>query len=120
MSNYGMMCGIDDAIEWLQTKTFKADDMAHRTIERLKYVRDKDVGVKPRFHKGHFGKKYDTWTCGHCGAPTKDGVGDTFCRNCGYRILWDNPRCLTGWNDPVENSAESSYQWNKTQEDAKT
>ena len=54
-------------------------------------------GEKPKFHKGHFGKKYDYYTCGHCGATTKDSVLDNFCWNCGFRILWDNPRCLTDY-----------------------
>lgn len=92
----GMMCGIDQAIEWLQTKTMKIEDMPDRIINRLKYIKAKEDGVKPIFHKGVYGKKFDTWTCGNCGATTRDGVGDNFCRNCGYAILWDSTRCLTG------------------------
>ncbi len=51
-------------------------------------------GEKPKFHKGKYGKKYDNYTCGNCGAGLKDIVDD-FCWSCGFRILWDNPRCLT-------------------------
>lgn len=91
-----MMCGIDQACEYLSTLD---GEMPERIINRLRYVQAKDNGVKPKFHKGIYGKKYDTWTCGNCGATTKDGVGDNYCRNCGYRILWDNPRCLTGYKD---------------------
>lgn len=96
--SYETMCGIDQAIEYLQgcSPRSKEDDMPLRIIERLRYVRDKDVGKKPKYHKGIHGHKFDSWTCGHCGATTKDGVGDTYCRNCGFRILWDSPRCLTG------------------------
>lgn len=96
--SYEIMCGIDQAIRYLQDSQPRdtKDDMPQRIISRLQYIQDKDEGVKPKFHKGHYGKKYDYWTCGHCGATTLDGVGDTYCRNCGYRILWDNPRCLTG------------------------
>jgi ribosomal protein L40E len=90
-----MMVGIDEAVEWLEAKTFKADDMPNRIINRLRYVQAKDEGVKPKFHKGMYGKKFDSWTCGNCGAATLDGVGDNYCRKCGYKILWDSTRCLT-------------------------
>ena len=52
------------------------------------------TGKKPKFHKGHYGKRYDYYTCGNCGAITKDII-DNYCWDCGFRILWDNPRCLT-------------------------
>ena len=91
-----MMCGIDQAIEWLQTKTMKIEDMPDRIINRLKYIKAKEDGVKPIFHKGIYGHKHDHWTCGNCGVTTKDTVLDNYCWNCGYKILWDSPRCLTG------------------------
>ena len=53
-----------------------------------------ECGKKPKFHKGKHIK--DWWTCGNCGATTRDSVVDNYCSNCGYRILWENPRCLTG------------------------
>ena len=93
---FGMMCGIDQAIEWLQTKTFKNDDMPGRIINRLRYIKAKDDGVKPKFRKGLYGRKYDAWKCGNCGTEGID-VQDNYCWNCGYRILWDNPRCLTDY-----------------------
>lgn len=94
----GTCCSIDDAVRYLKECNPRdtKDDMPERIINRLLYVRDKDAGVKPTFRKGIYGHKYDQWTCGHCGAVTKDGVGDSYCRNCGYRILWDSTRCLTG------------------------
>jgi len=55
-----------------------------------------EAGYKPKYHNGHYGKKYDYWTCGQCGFTVKRGVIENYCCNCGYRILWDNPRCLTG------------------------
>ena len=101
MSNYNTMCGIDQAIEWLDSVKgniqipLKRDaDMPDRIIERMKYIRDKDAGVKPRFNKGIYGHKYDSWTCGNCGAGIPD-VLPNYCRNCGYKILWDSTRCLT-------------------------
>lgn len=53
------------------------------------------AGAKPRFRKGHFGKKYDRHTCGNCGAGLD--VYMDYCYKCGFRILWDNPRCLTDY-----------------------
>jgi len=91
-----VMVGIDEACEWLETKTLKTDDMPRRIINRLRYLQAKDDGVKPRFHKGEYGKKYDYWSCGQCGAITKFYTVDNYCHKCGYRILWDSPRCLTG------------------------
>lgn len=99
--SYGIMCSIDDAIEWIQTKTLKSEDMPDRIVSRLKYIRDKDVGVKPKYHKGVYGKKFDSWSCGHCGTTLTHDVLNNFCHECGYRILWDNPRCLTGMKDPT-------------------
>ena len=54
------------------------------------------IGSKPIFHKGRYGKQYDYWTCGNCGSTVKHDVVENYCCNCGYKILWDNPRCLTG------------------------
>lgn len=98
------MCGIDQAIKYIsecQPRT-KGDDMPDRIVNRLRYIRAKDVGVKPKYRKGISGKKYDTWTCGNCGVTLRDGVRDNFCWNCGYRILWDSCRCLTGREDENE------------------
>lgn len=52
------------------------------------------TGARPKFHKGKYGKQYDSYTCGHCGHQVKD-INDNYCWNCGYRILWDSIRCLT-------------------------
>ena len=95
--SHGMMCGIDEAIEYIEKcePRNKDDDMPGRIIERLKYVRDKDKGIAPKYHKG-IKTAYDYWSCGQCGRRTKDYVGDNFCVECGYRILWSSPRCLTG------------------------
>lgn len=89
----GPMCGIDDAIEWIQTKTLKNDDMPDRILRRLEYIRNKDVGVKPKFHKGK--SIHDWWTCGNCGHIVSE-IGYNYCPECGYAIKWDSCRCLTG------------------------
>ena len=92
----GTCCGIDEAIKYLAEAQprHKGDEMPYRIINRLKYIRAKEVGVKPKLNKGKYCK--DWYTCGHCGAGMKDSVNDNFCWNCGYRILWDSTRCLTG------------------------
>ena len=104
-----MMCGIAEAIEWLETRTLKTDDMPGRIVNRLRYIQAKDEGVKPKFHKGHYGKKYDSWTCGNCGSVIRGDVGDNYCQNCGYRILWDSPRCMTGYKDGEENEHRQDH-----------
>lgn len=56
-------------------------------------------GAKPKFVKGIYGKKHEHWNCGNCGSMLKHEVLENYCCNCGYRVLWDNPRCLTGYHD---------------------
>lgn len=96
MDNIGIMCGINAAIEYLQSLHPAADDMPQRIVNRLRYVREKEDGVKPTFHPGIYGHKYDTWHCGHCGRDLIRGVTADYCDKCGYRIKWDSIRCLTG------------------------
>lgn len=59
------------------------------------------TGARPKFHKGKYGKQYNSYTCGHCGHQLKD-INDNFCWNCGYRILWDSIRCLTDKSPETE------------------
>ncbi len=89
------MCGVDDAIAYLRGLD---DDRARDTAARLTYIRDKETGVKPKFHKGRYGHKYDYYTCGHCGSTFPHGA-ERFCSNCGYAVLWDIPWCLTGYKE---------------------
>ena len=40
-------------------------------------------------------------TCGNCGC--KINLGNNFCQNCGYKVIWDEIRCMTdrkGLNRP--------------------
>ena len=41
-------------------------------------------GKKPKLHKGKYGEKYDSWTCGNCGAELVYSVCENYCHNCGY------------------------------------
>ena len=57
-------------------------------------------GARPKFRPGKYGKQYDTHTCGNCGRTVR--VEDNYCGGCGFRILWDNPRCLTDYHTEGE------------------
>lgn len=62
-----------------------------RSVNRVLYEFNKSDGAKPKFHKG---KHVNDWyTCGNCGSVVD--IGDNFCKNCGYKLLWDGIRCLT-------------------------
>ena len=62
--------------------------------QKLERYEKMNIGFKPKYHKGKHVK--DWWTCGQCGTTVFDGVTSNFCMNCGCRIRWNNPRCLTG------------------------
>ena len=91
-NGYGIMCGEEDALTFLYS--LPVSEKRDRTIERVRYRFDQTKPVKPKFHKGHCGKKYDSYTCGHCGHGIT--VINNYCPNCGFVIGWDSTRCLTG------------------------
>ena len=57
------------------------------------------AGASPVFHKGKYGKQYDSHTCGACGYVLT--VTNNYCPNCGTRALWTNPRCLHGQGEQM-------------------
>lgn len=57
-------------------------------------------GFKPKYVAGKYGKKFSYHKCGNCGV-TIEVIAD-YCFKCGYRILWENPRCLTGSTEVVD------------------
>lgn len=85
------MCGIDKAIETID-KHIDEDQMYPQVISRMKYIRDKDNGVRPNRYKH---KSFDYYKCGQCASSIHD-ISYNFCPNCGYRIKWDSIRCMTG------------------------
>jgi len=93
VADYGVMMSFDDAVIWIE-ECAPPGDRKDRAIARLKYERDKSVPVKPRFHKGQYGKKYDYHTCGKCGTIVY--VVNDYCPQCGRMIGWDRIRTMTG------------------------
>ena len=91
---YGMMDSFDNIIAWVEKLDVSDVDYKERVLARMRYERDKAIPVKPRYVKGLYGKKYDTYYCGNCGHGISE-IGDNYCRNCGTSIGWDSPRCLT-------------------------
>ena len=96
---YGACCSVAEAIEYMKKQNGESD-MHYRTINLLEHMRKKQEGVKPKYYKASR-SIYSYWCCGNCGGRKVD-VGDNFCPNCGYYIKWDSPRCLTGCDDPKE------------------
>ena len=81
--SYGMMCGYDEAIAWAERQPDST--VKNCAIARMKYERDKTIPVKPKFPKGIYGHKFDSWFCGNCGA----GIAEAhwkYCPSCGFAI----------------------------------
>ena len=82
---YGVMVGCSTAITWVENLKDVDENIKMRVLSRMHYEFDKDIPVPPKFHKGKYGKKYDYYTCGHCGNGISFEV-DHFCSNCGFAI----------------------------------
>ena len=80
---YGLMVGCDTAIKWIEE--LPESDMRNRVLSRMRYEFDKDNPVKPKYHKGRNGRRYDSYSCGNCGAGITEAHW-TYCPNCGFRI----------------------------------
>lgn len=89
--SYPAMISMDDAIKWAERQP--ESTIRDAALSRLRYELDKTRPVKPKFHKGQYGKQYDNYTCGQCGHLI--AIINNFCPNCGYAIGWDTVRCLT-------------------------
>lgn len=99
---HGEMMSESDAIELLETSVADAltqspiqirTDEYDRALNRIRYRFAQCKPVKPKRHKGKYIK--DFYTCGNCAFSVSE-IGWDYCPNCGYRIGWDSPRCLTG------------------------
>ena len=85
MSDYGPMVGCDSAITWVENLKDVDNNIKERVLRRMRYEFQKDIPVRPKFHKGKYGAKYDSYTCGKCGFGINEVVYK-FCPNCGYAI----------------------------------
>ena len=90
--HYGTMVSFNEAIEYVLCTP--DSEKRERVLNRMRYERDKAIPVKPKFHKGQYGKQYDNYTCGNCGHLVT--IINNYCPNCGFAIGWATTRCLTG------------------------
>lgn len=80
---YGQMVSFADAIAWAERQPDST--VKPCVLARMRYEADKAIPVKPRYHKGQYGRKYDTWSCGNCGAGVPEAHWK-YCPNCGFAI----------------------------------
>ena len=81
--NNDTMPSFTDALNWLRSLDAPVKEK-ECVLRRIEYEFDRDIPVKPKFHKGRYGRKYDYYTCGNCGFGTSKS--EKYCRNCGFRI----------------------------------
>ena len=94
--SYGMMCSYESAIAWAEQQP--ESTVRDCVLARMRYERDKAIPVKPKFHPGKYGHRYDSYTCGNCGTTIAQ-IWHNYCPKCGFAIGWDSTRCLTGVHD---------------------
>lgn len=82
--SYGQMISFNDAIAWAERQPDSS--VKNYALARMRYEADKAKPVKPKFHKGMYGAKYDTWSCGNCGAGISEAHWK-YCPQCGFAIL---------------------------------
>ena len=86
---YGECVSSEEAIEIFQARmpeNRKDAEKYQRAINRFIYLAERLQPVKPKFHKGQYGKKYDSYTCGSCG--TTLSIIHKWCYNCGCAVDW--------------------------------
>lgn len=92
--DYGQMVSYEQAIAWIEENVSDNAPEKDRVLARMNYEHDKSVPLKPVYHRGLYGSKYDSYTCRNCGDVLS--IGDNYCPNCGTKVKWDSTRCLTG------------------------
>lgn len=87
----GLMVGAEEALRILgeHKPDFDKDDLYERAINRFRYLANRVEPVEPKFHKGVYGHKYDSYTCGACGHTAERWY--RFCAGCGVELKWRTP-----------------------------
>lgn len=83
--DYGIMVGCETALTWVENLSGVDEMIKERVLHRMRYEFDKDIPVKPRFNKGKYGPRYDSYSCGNCGTTISEAWHE-YCPNCGFRI----------------------------------
>ena len=85
----GRCVSAEEALEIFRARMPETGEERERyqcAINRMIYCAERIRPVKPKFHKGQCGKKYDSYTCGSCG--TTLSVIHKWCYNCGCAVDW--------------------------------
>lgn len=83
-ASYGRMHGCEASLEYV--RSMPESNLRDWTLKRMEYEFEKETPIEPKFHKGIYGKKYDSWSCGHCGKGVIDEAWYRYCPNCGFAI----------------------------------
>lgn len=97
LTGNGRCIGIDAALEMFEV--FVPDAISNSDTEidaeeyeyalnRFRWLAQRVVPVKPKFMKGKYGHKYDSYSCGACGHVLHKGIYK-YCPNCGREIQWE-------------------------------
>ncbi len=79
------MVGCQTALTWVNELKGVDENIKMRVLSRMQYEFDKDIAVKPRFNKGKYGARYDSYSCGNCGTTIAEAWHE-YCPRCGFRI----------------------------------
>lgn len=85
----GRCVSAEEAIEIFRARMPETGEERERyqcAVNRMIYCAERIAPVKPRFHKGQYGRQCNVYTCGDCGATIS--VTHKFCPECGRAIGW--------------------------------
>lgn len=84
------MVGPEEAVEWVQQNIVpkNQEEMKQRVLKRIIYECAKGIPVKPKFIKGMYERKHDSYSCGNCGFGFQKSLLSMYkyCPNCGYAV----------------------------------
>lgn len=83
-ASYGRMHGCEASLEYV--RSMPESNLRDWTLKRMEYEFEKEIPVRAKYHKGIYGKRFDSWSCGHCGKGVIDEAWYRYCPNCGFAI----------------------------------